>query len=209
MIVECTSGLWGQRENKYKHCSTARIIGNKMKMRLDILWCRWNIVPLWCFSRNEASVLPVLADFGERDYSVYQEVNLPLWVDYQDGRITAAQLRHARFWKLSSKLETTTAALNGAFLYNGRHLFCFLVQRVDGVVKSQSEHGHHHQWFHRAAVNPVWNEQEWQTTLTMWLFLRKSVSLNQTRKFWAAHWLIGLPSKQSIDGGDNLHSDIF
>ncbi|USD42922.1 pyrimidine 5'-nucleotidase [Vibrio sp. SCSIO 43135] len=55
-------------------------------------------------------------DFTEQDFAVYQEVNKPLWVDYQDGVITAEQLKHTRFDAWAKKLDTTTAELNSAFL---------------------------------------------------------------------------------------------
>jgi len=55
-------------------------------------------------------------EFNEQDYAAYQQVNLPLWVDYQDGRITADQLKHTRFESWAEKLDTTTAVLNSAFL---------------------------------------------------------------------------------------------
>ncbi len=55
-------------------------------------------------------------DFTEQDYAEYQQVNKPLWVDYQNGDITADELKHTRFKSWAEKLETTTAELNSAFL---------------------------------------------------------------------------------------------
>lgn len=55
-------------------------------------------------------------DFTEQDFIVYQNVNKPLWVDYQNGDITAAQLKHTRFESWAQKLNTTTADLNSSFL---------------------------------------------------------------------------------------------
>ncbi|MGF1718794.1 pyrimidine 5'-nucleotidase [Vibrio kyushuensis] len=55
-------------------------------------------------------------DFTKQDYAVYQQVNKPLWVDYQNGDITAHQLKHTRFESWAEKLNTTTAELNSAFL---------------------------------------------------------------------------------------------
>ncbi|EKO3396062.1 pyrimidine 5'-nucleotidase [Vibrio fluvialis] len=55
-------------------------------------------------------------DFTEQDFHHYQQVNKPLWVDYQNGTITAAELKHIRFASWAQKLETTTAELNSAFL---------------------------------------------------------------------------------------------
>lgn len=48
-------------------------------------------------------------EFTEQDFHQYQEVNKPLWVDYQNGDITAAQLKHTRFAGWAEKLDTTTA----------------------------------------------------------------------------------------------------
>ncbi|MFB9217824.1 pyrimidine 5'-nucleotidase [Vibrio sinaloensis] len=55
-------------------------------------------------------------EFTQQDFDHYQRVNKPLWVDYQDGKITAGQLKHTRFVEWAEKLETTTAELNSAFL---------------------------------------------------------------------------------------------
>lgn len=55
-------------------------------------------------------------DFSEQDYQHYQHVNKPLWVDYQNGVITAAELKHIRFQSWAEKIGTTTAELNSAFL---------------------------------------------------------------------------------------------
>ncbi len=54
--------------------------------------------------------------FTQEDFHQYQQVNKPLWVDYQNGTITADELKHIRFQGWAEKLETTTAELNSAFL---------------------------------------------------------------------------------------------
>lgn len=55
-------------------------------------------------------------DFTEQDFATYQEVNKPLWVDYQNGDITADQLKYTRFDSWAQRLNTTPAELNSAFL---------------------------------------------------------------------------------------------
>ncbi|MGD8110113.1 pyrimidine 5'-nucleotidase [Vibrio sp. TRT 17S01] len=55
-------------------------------------------------------------EFTKDDFQLYQTVNKPLWVDYQDGTITADELKHTRFESWANKLETTTSELNSAFL---------------------------------------------------------------------------------------------
>lgn len=55
-------------------------------------------------------------DFAESDYRAYNEVNKPLWVDYQDGRISAQQLQQQRFNNWADRLQVPAAHLNQAFL---------------------------------------------------------------------------------------------
>lgn len=55
-------------------------------------------------------------EFGEQDYAQYQRVNKPLWVDYQGGRITAAQLQTTRFQTWADRLGVSPAQLNDGFL---------------------------------------------------------------------------------------------
>jgi 5'-nucleotidase len=55
-------------------------------------------------------------DFGESDYRSYNELNKPLWVDYQDGRISAQQLQQQRFVVWAERLQVPAAQLNSAFL---------------------------------------------------------------------------------------------
>jgi len=54
--------------------------------------------------------------FTRNDYQQYQSVNLPLWVQYQDGQIDAETLKHKRFENWAEKLQVTTQDLNSQFL---------------------------------------------------------------------------------------------
>lgn len=54
--------------------------------------------------------------FSADDYQRYQAVNKPLWVDYQDGKITAAQLQVQRFIPLANTLDVPPEELNSKFL---------------------------------------------------------------------------------------------
>ena len=54
--------------------------------------------------------------FTEQDYLHYQEINKPLWVDYQNGAITAKQLQHKRFNSWAEKLQTPSHQLNSAYM---------------------------------------------------------------------------------------------
>ena len=54
--------------------------------------------------------------FSQQNYHKYQMVNKPLWVDYQNGDITAQQLQHQRFSTWADHLQVSTQHLNSAFL---------------------------------------------------------------------------------------------
>lgn len=53
--------------------------------------------------------------FTTEDFKAYQQVNKQLWVDYQDGKINSAQLRHRRFTEWSLRLNKTTQELNHSY----------------------------------------------------------------------------------------------
>jgi 5'-nucleotidase len=55
-------------------------------------------------------------DFSDADFSEYQLVNKPLWVQYQNGEITATQLQYQRFQSWAERLDETPKTLNSAFL---------------------------------------------------------------------------------------------
>ncbi|OON40041.1 noncanonical pyrimidine nucleotidase, YjjG family [Izhakiella australiensis] len=55
-------------------------------------------------------------DFTHDDYSAYQAVNKPLWVEYQNGAISALQLQHRRFVGWAEKLRVEPQELNSGFL---------------------------------------------------------------------------------------------
>lgn len=55
-------------------------------------------------------------DFSRQDYDLYQQVNKPLWVKYQAGQLSAAQLQNTRFQGWSDKLTVPTQTLNSEFL---------------------------------------------------------------------------------------------
>lgn len=54
--------------------------------------------------------------FTAEDFQDYQAVNKPLWVDYQNGAITALQLQHQRFDVWAERLNVSPGTLNEAFL---------------------------------------------------------------------------------------------
>lgn len=54
--------------------------------------------------------------FTDSDYAAYQAINKPLWVDYQNGAITALQLQTRRFTGWAEKLNVSPDVLNSGFL---------------------------------------------------------------------------------------------
>ncbi|MEI2266087.1 pyrimidine 5'-nucleotidase [Erwinia sp. CGal63] len=54
--------------------------------------------------------------FSPDDYQEYQAINKPLWVEYQNGAITAMQLQHQRFQGWADRLNVTPHDLNSGFL---------------------------------------------------------------------------------------------
>ncbi len=54
--------------------------------------------------------------FTELDYQAYQAVNKALWLEYQNGKITATQLQYRRFESWGQALQAAPEDLNSAFL---------------------------------------------------------------------------------------------
>ncbi len=55
-------------------------------------------------------------EFSDHDFAEYQTVNKPLWVQYQNGEISATQLQHQRFQLWAQRLSQAPAQLNSDFL---------------------------------------------------------------------------------------------
>ena len=55
-------------------------------------------------------------DFTQQDFDEYQELNKPLWLQYQEGSITAECLQITRFSEWANKLEISAQYLNSQFL---------------------------------------------------------------------------------------------
>ncbi len=55
-------------------------------------------------------------EFSDDDFAEYQLINKPLWVQYQNGEISATQLQHQRFQLWAQRLSQAPAQLNSDFL---------------------------------------------------------------------------------------------
>lgn len=69
--------------------------------------------------------------FSRADYDDYQAINKPLWVDYQNGAISALQLQDQRFESWAAKLDVTAQDLNSGFLSAMAEICTPLVGAVD------------------------------------------------------------------------------
>jgi len=68
------------------------------------------------FSGLQRMFLKYDVTFTADDFHEYQVVNKPLWVDYQNGAISAAQLQIQRFEDWAQRLNVPASELNEAFL---------------------------------------------------------------------------------------------
>jgi 5'-nucleotidase len=151
-------------------------------------------------------------EFSLDDFSFYQTINKPLWVDYQDGKISAKELQNNRFIPWSQKLGVSTQTLNSAFLTamadicqplpGARELIDGLTGKVNlGIITNgftELQQIRLERTGFSGAFSPVViSEQIGQA--------KPHVSI-----FEHAFSLMGHPAKEGIlMVGDNLHSDIL
>ncbi|MDA0129424.1 pyrimidine 5'-nucleotidase [Vibrio sp. MarTm2] len=151
-------------------------------------------------------------DFTEQDFAHYQTVNKPLWVDYQDGKITADELKHTRFTEWANKLGTTTSELNSAFL-DAMADICTMLPGAQELIESL--HG-------KARLGIITNgftelqairlERTGMTHYFDHVIISEEVGVAKPDVgiFQYAHEKIGSPCKSKIlMVGDNPHSDIL
>ncbi|KTC95964.1 pyrimidine 5'-nucleotidase [Legionella feeleii] len=55
-------------------------------------------------------------NFTQQDYQTYQVFNKGLWIDYQNGTITAQELQHQRFAIWADQLQVSTQFLHSTFM---------------------------------------------------------------------------------------------
>jgi 5'-nucleotidase len=91
--------------------------------------------------------------FTAEDFQDYQAVNKPLWVDYQNGAITALQLQHQRFDSWAERLNVPPGTERRVYECDGGDL-CAAAGAVSLLnAAGQGQNGHHHQRFYRAAAD--------------------------------------------------------
>ncbi|RXJ71048.1 noncanonical pyrimidine nucleotidase, YjjG family [Veronia nyctiphanis] len=77
-------------------------------------------------------------DFTRDDHVEYKNRNKPLWVQYQNGEITAQELKVTRYQHWADKLKVDPSELNNAFL-NAMADVCQPLKHVDTVVPLLAE----------------------------------------------------------------------
>jgi YjjG family noncanonical pyrimidine nucleotidase len=89
-------------------------------------------------------------DFSQGDYEVFQKLNKPLWLDYQEGRITAKELQIKRFTAWAEKLDVDPVSLNQQFIeamadicqcLPGARKLLELLHRKEHSKENGKEHG--------------------------------------------------------------------
>lgn len=151
-------------------------------------------------------------DFNIDDFAVYQQVNKPLWVEYQNGLISATHLQHTRFHHWANKLSVTPQHLNSQFLAamadicqplpGARELIDSLSGKVNlGIITNgftELQNIRLSRTGFEDAFNPVVISEQ------------LGIAKPDVAIFNHAFSLMGKPEKhQVLMVGDNLHSDIL
>lgn len=87
------------------------------------------------FSGLQRMFLDYSVTFTAEDFQDYQAVNKPLWVDYQNGDITALQLQHQRFTHWGERLNVHPGDLNDAFI-NAMAEICMPLPGVESLLNA-------------------------------------------------------------------------
>ena len=69
-------------------------------------------------------------DYTDADHQVFESVNRPLWVEYQNGAINAAQLQTQRFQAWADRLDVSPLVLNARY----QDAMAEVCQPLDGVM---------------------------------------------------------------------------
>ncbi|KFA98307.1 pyrimidine 5'-nucleotidase [Vibrio sp. ER1A] len=151
-------------------------------------------------------------NFSRDDYEEYQLVNKPLWVDYQDGKITAEQLKHIRFEGWATKLGITPLEMNSAFLEAMADICTLLpgAKELLDALNGQAKLGIITNGF--TELQAIRLERTGLSDYFEHVVISEEVGVAKPDYgiFQHAHQLMGLPSKSKIlMVGDNPDSDVL
>lgn len=151
-------------------------------------------------------------DFTAEDYQQYRKVSAPLWVEYQNGTITAAQLQHIRFQAWAERLSVSTERLNREYLaaqaevsqpLPGAHE---LISALQGKAKLGIITNGFSAMQHTRLANAGWQ----QAFDALVISEQVGIAKPDVGIFEHAFTLMGHPPKEQIlMVGDNPHSDIL
>lgn len=163
-----------------------------------------------------AGLKKVFADLGveftEDDYADYQKINKPLWVQYQNGEITALDLQMQRFSKWASQLAVSELLLNQQY----QNAMASICQPFDGVkpllsaLKSNTKLGIITNGF--SQLQQVRLEKTGLTDYFEFVLVSEEVGAAKPDKkiFEQAYAKMGSPDKnQVLMVGDNPDTDIL
>ncbi|MGR5177307.1 pyrimidine 5'-nucleotidase [Vibrio mediterranei] len=151
-------------------------------------------------------------DFTRDDYNAYQLINKPLWVDYQDGKITADELKHIRFEGWAAKLGVTPFELNSAFLQAMADICTLLpgAKELLDALSGKAKLGIITNGF--TELQAIRLERTGLTKYFEHVVISEEVGVAKPDLgiFDYAHQLMGLPCKSRVlMVGDNPHSDVL
>ena len=151
-------------------------------------------------------------NFTKDDYIHYQKTNKQLWVDYQNGVISADYLQVTRFNEWSAKLNVSAKELNDAFL-DAMAQICELLPGAVELLNKLKPHarlGIITNGF--ARLQTVRLEHTGLKDMFEWLVISELVGIAKPNKAIFEHTfeLMGNPNKgQILMVGDTASSDIL
>jgi putative hydrolase of the HAD superfamily/5'-nucleotidase len=149
--------------------------------------------------------------FTKDDYVHYQKTNKQLWLDYQDGKISADYLQVTRFNEWAEKLDVPAKELNDAFLDSMAQICEPLPGAIEllNKLKPHAKLGIITNGF--ARLQTVRLEHTGLKDMFEWLVISELVGIAKPNKAIFDHTfeLMGNPDKsQILMVGDTASSDI-
>jgi len=150
--------------------------------------------------------------FTKDDYVHYQKTNKQLWLDYQDGKISADYLQVTRFNEWAEKLDVPAKELNDAFLDSMAQICEPLPGAIEllNKLKPHAKLGIITNGF--ARLQTVRLEHTGLKDMFEWLVISELVGIAKPNKAIFEHTfeLMGNPDKsQILMVGDTASSDVL
>ncbi|MCH1921221.1 pyrimidine 5'-nucleotidase [Shewanella sp. A3A] len=148
----------------------------------------------------------------EADFEQYEQVNKPLWVAYQNGDITADELKHTRFNRWAEQLGIVPAELNRRYMQAMADI-CSLLPGAGALINAL--HGRVRMGIITNGFTDLQSTRLERTGLASHfehIIISEEVGIAKPdpRIFEHALTLMGNPDKQRVlMVGDNPHSDIL